>query len=55
MAEGTSWSVYDANKMASREIYGRVLALSFALTLCFFSGLPNALHIYLLTPLFFLL
>ncbi|MBF1037887.1 MAG: O-antigen ligase family protein [Candidatus Nanosynbacter sp.] len=36
-------------------IYGRVLALSFALTLCFFSGLPNALHIYLLTPLFFLL
>ena len=26
MAEGTSWSVYDANKMASREIYGRVLA-----------------------------
>ena len=36
-------------------IYGRVLALSFALTLCFFSGLPNALHIYLLTPLLFLL
>ena len=36
-------------------IYGRVLALSFALTLCFFSGLPNALHIYLLAPLFFLL
>ena len=35
-------------------IYGRVLALSFALTLCFFSGLPNALHIYLLTPLLFL-
>ena len=36
-------------------IYGRVLTLSFALTLCFFSGLPNALHIYLLTPLLFLL
>ena len=36
-------------------IYGCVLALSFALTLCFFSGLPNALHIYLLTPLLFLL
>lgn len=36
-------------------IYGRILALSFALTLCFFSGLPNALHIYLLTPLLFLL
>ena len=36
-------------------IYGRVLILSFALTLCFFSGLPNALHIYLLTPLLFLL
>ena len=36
-------------------IYGRVLALSFVLTLCFFSGLPNALHIYLLTPLLFLL
>ena len=36
-------------------IYGRVLALSFALSLCFFSGLPNALHIYLLTPLLFLL
>ena len=36
-------------------IYGHVLALSFALTLCFFSGLPNALHIYLLTPLLFLL
>ena len=36
-------------------IYGRVLALSCALTLCFFSGLPNALHIYLLTPLLFLL
>ena len=36
-------------------IYGRVLALSFALTLCFFSGLPNALHIYLLTTLLFLL
>ena len=36
-------------------IYGRVLALSFALTLCFFSGLPNALHIYLLTSLLFLL
>ena len=36
-------------------IYGRVLALSFALTLCFFSGLPNALHIYLLTPPLFLL
>ena len=36
-------------------IYGRVLALSFALTLCFFSGLPNALHIYLLTPLLFFL
>ena len=36
-------------------IYGCVLTLSFALTLCFFSGLPNALHIYLLTPLLFLL
>ena len=36
-------------------IYGRVLTLSFALALCFFSGLPNALHIYLLTPLLFLL
>ena len=36
-------------------IYGRILALSFALSLCFFSGLPNALHIYLLTPLLFLL
>ena len=36
-------------------IYGRILTLSFALTLCFFSGLPNALHIYLLTPLLFLL
>lgn len=36
-------------------IYGCVLALSFVLTLCFFSGLPNALHIYLLTPLLFLL
>ena len=36
-------------------IYGRVLTLSFALTLNFFSGLPNALHIYLLTPLLFLL
>lgn len=36
-------------------IYGRVLALSFALTLCFFSGLPNALHIYLLTPFLSLL
>ena len=34
-------------------IYGRVLILSFALTLCFFSGLPNALHIYLLPILFF--
>ena len=36
-------------------IYGCVLTLSFALTLCFFSGLPNALHIYLLAPLLFLL
>ncbi len=36
-------------------IYGCVLTLSFALTICFFSGLPNALHIYLLTPLLFLL
>lgn len=35
-------------------IYGCVLTLSFALTLCFFSGLPNALHIYLLTPFLFL-
>ena len=34
-------------------IYGRVLILSFALTLNFFSGLPNALHIYLLPILFF--
>lgn len=33
--------------------YGRVLILSFALTLNFFSGLPNALHIYLLPILFF--
>ena len=34
-------------------IYGRVLILAFALTLCFFSGLPNTLHIYLLPILFF--
>ena len=34
-------------------IYGRVLIFSFALTLNFFSGLPNALHIYLLPILFF--
>ena len=34
-------------------IYGRILILSFALTLCFFSGLPNALHIYLLPILYF--
>ena len=34
-------------------IYGRILILAFALTLCFFSGLPNALHIYLLPILFF--
>jgi transketolase len=26
MAEGTAWNVYDANKMASKEVYGRVLA-----------------------------
>lgn len=26
MAEGTTWTTYDANKMASKEIYGRVLA-----------------------------
>lgn len=26
MAEGTTWNAYDANKMASKEIYGRVLA-----------------------------
>ena len=34
-------------------IYGCALILSFALTLNFFSGLPNALHIYLLPILFF--
>lgn len=34
-------------------IYGFVLILSFALTLSFFSGLPNVLHIYLLPILFF--
>jgi O-antigen ligase len=28
------------------------LALAYAVSLCFFSGLPNALHIYLLLPLF---
>lgn len=26
MAEGTTWTTYDANKMASKEIYGRVLS-----------------------------
>lgn len=26
MAEGTVWNAYDANKMASKEIYGRILA-----------------------------
>ena len=28
------------------------LALAYVISLCFFSGLPNALHIYLLLPLF---
>ena len=26
MAEGTTWTTYDANKMTSKEIYGKVLA-----------------------------
>lgn len=32
-------------------IYWFALVLAYAITICFFSGLPNALHIYLLIPL----
>ena len=37
----------------SKKAHVLILYLVYALTLCFFSGLPNALHIYLLTPLLF--
>jgi len=37
-----------------RAFYLSTLIISYGFTLCFFSGLPNALHIYLLPPLLFL-
>ena len=37
-----------------RAFYLSTLVVSYGLTFCFFSGLPNALHIYLLPPLLFL-
>lgn len=39
--------------LESKKAHVLILYLVYALTLCFFSGLPNALHIYLLPPLLF--
>lgn len=45
--------LYILHNKKSISFYGFILILSFAITINFFSGLPNALHIYLLPALIF--